>query len=155
MLKIWVNEVPETEDRMYIPVPGVYFDNTYEDSWIKTDFVRDIIKDVDKSELIDRDCVISPVLGAIPLFRIAGGTKAAILMKFNDEVIVNASSCGDNVAKWIASISKEKDLTIRLGHIMDFNGLDIEGVILNTGRSFSNVSEYLDAFMEVPDDWDS
>ena len=32
--------------------------------------------------------------------------------------IFNASTCGDNCAKWILEIGKQKDLTINLRHMM-------------------------------------
>ena len=40
--------------------------------------------------------------------------------------VCNASACGDNCAKWILKIGKEKDLTINLRHIMDFGEDDFE-----------------------------
>ena len=32
----------------------------------------------------------------------------------------NASTCGDNCAKFILELAKQKDVTINLRHIMDF-----------------------------------
>lgn len=51
----------------------------------------------------------------------------------NDRVF-NASVCGDNCAKWILQIAKQKDLTINLRHIMDFGEEPFAAKILNTGE---------------------
>lgn len=42
-----------------------YFDNVYEDEWIEDDFVKEMIKDVDKSTVISAHVIESPVFGAI------------------------------------------------------------------------------------------
>lgn len=39
-----------------------YFDNVYEDEWIEDDFVKEMIKDVDKSTVISAHVIESPVL---------------------------------------------------------------------------------------------
>ena len=64
--------------------------------------------------------------------------------------IFNASACGDNCAKWIRRIAKEKDLTINLQHIMDFSECeDFEAYILNTNKTVSSYQEYLDEAMAI------
>lgn len=145
MLKIWIGEL---NDNKYIETPSIYFDNVYEDAWMQDEFSKRVIKEIDQSELIDVDCVKSPVLGMIPITRIAGGSKTLILMKNDQEHIFNASSCGDNCAKWILDIAKEVDLTIRLGHIMEFPE-DIEAMILNTNTRVCGFGEYVREYLKV------
>lgn len=145
MLKIWIGNL---QDERYIDTPSVYFDNAYDDNWLRDAFAKEVIADIDQSELIDVDCVKSQVLGMIPITRIAGGTKTLILMKNDSEHIFNASSCGDNCARWILQIAEEKDLIIRLGHIMRFPD-SIEAIILNSGVEVKGYKQYVSEYLKV------
>ena len=91
-----------------------------------------MIKDIDGSEVVGPRLIDSPFLGAIPTERLSGGVKTLILMNFDNEHIFNASACGDNCAPWILRFGNEKELTIRLGYLMDFGKgrFDIEIVNL-------------------------
>lgn len=117
----------------YIVNPKMYFDNTYEDMWMATSLAKEIVKDVDKSELKSPNVVVSPVLGSIPVTRISGGSKTLIQIAFDGEHVFNASVCGDNCAKWLLQIGREKDIVVRLGHIMHFPEETFEIKIVNTG----------------------
>jgi hypothetical protein len=97
--------------------PPTYFDNRYEDEWITDPLSVRMIKDIDRSEVVGAHLIQSPVLGPIPVKDISGGVKTLILMAFDQSgKIFNASACGDNCAKWIVTLGKEKDLTINLHH---------------------------------------
>ena len=104
---------------------NVYFKNTYEPEWIESELAKRIIKDVDDSDVLSGECIKSPVLGQIPPERLSGGVKTLLLMLNEPDKIFNASTCGDNCAKWILEIGKQKDLTINLRHMMSF-GQDTE-----------------------------
>ena len=43
-----------------------------------------------------------------------------ILAKFEKNKIFNASTCGDNWAKWLLKIAETEDRTINLCHLMKF-----------------------------------
>lgn len=92
------------EDDREIRYTDSYFDNNYQDEWMEDEKVKQIIRDIDKSELVDVHIVLSPVLGAIPVTQISGGAKAVILMLKMPELLVHGNSCGDNCADWIARI---------------------------------------------------
>lgn len=141
MLKIHFGDM---ENEIYYP--PMFFDNRYEDEWITDPLTIDMIKDIDKSDVIGVHLIISPVLGPISLKEISGGVKTLILMAFDQSgKIFNASACGDNCAQWIVEIGKKKDLTITLHHIMDFSQVDdLEVLILNTGKLVKNFDEYLE-----------
>ena len=88
-------------------------------------------------------------MGPIPPVSIAGGTKTIILMKFdNTGKIFNASTCGDNCAKWIQKIAEEKDLTIRLGHFMDFSN-PINVKVMNTGEIITDDLDLLTVYHKI------
>ena len=115
MLQIYFGPMPEA-----IYNTEVYFKNTYEDEWLTDDFAREVIKKVDRSEVLDIHAVKSPVLGIIPPTQLSGGTKTLLLIKNRPDMVFNASNCGDNCAKFILKLAKEQDVTIHLRHIMDF-----------------------------------
>ena len=123
---------------------SVFFDNTYQDSWFQDDFTKRVIKDIDKGEILGPNCVTTKILGPIPPTKIAGGTKTILLMKFDNNHIFNASTCGDNCAKWILKIAKDKDLTINLRHIMNFGKKDFTAKILNNGKIITTQKEYVE-----------
>ena len=100
---------------------NVYFKNTYESEWLESDLARKMIKDVDHSDVLSGECIQSPVLGQIPPERLSGGVKTLLLILNEPDKIFNASTCGDNCAKWILEIAKEKDITINLRHMMGFD----------------------------------
>lgn len=55
MLNLYFGEMPEA-----IYNTNVYFNNTYKDNWITRPLTRDMIKAVDKSEVIDEKNIMSP-----------------------------------------------------------------------------------------------
>lgn len=133
MLKIFMGEM--SDDRVLYNV-DVYFNNQMNPEWLKTDLAKEIIKDIDKSELVSPFNVISPVFGSISTTKISGGSKALLLMMFQDSRIIDATNCGDNCAKWILKIAEEKekegkDLIINLHYLMDFGDESFNAVLLN------------------------
>ena len=131
MLNIYLGEMEQA-----IYYPPAYFDNQYEDEWITEPLSVEMIKDVDRSEVISPHLIESPVLGPISVKEISGGVKTLILLAFDQSgKVFNASACGDNCAKWILQIGKEKDLTINLRHLMI--------KILNTGDIVHNMEEFV------------
>ena len=146
MLKIVFGEV---EHGVYHP--PTYFDNQYEDHWITNPLSVEMIKDIDKSEVVGTHLIESPVLGPISTKEISGSVKTLILMAFDESVkIFNASACGDNCVKWIVEIGKRKDLTINLHHVMDFSSVPVfEAVMLNTGVVVHSYGEYLEEAIRI------
>lgn len=139
MLSIYLGKMDKA-----IYYPPVYFDNTYEDEWITDELSREMIRDVDRSEVMGAHLIESPVLGPISPKELSGGVKTLILMALDDkEQIFNASACGDNCAKWILKIGRMKNLTINLRHIMDFGEEPMEAKILNTGDMVHNMQEFI------------
>lgn len=147
MLYLWLgNEYPEN----VIHNIDVFFDSGYEDEWLTDPLVREMILDVDKSEVKGPHLIESPVLGPIAPSELSGGVKALICMLFDEEYIQDATNCGDNCAKWIQRISGKRDLTVRLGYIMDFTDDEyFDMVVMNTKRHVENYHDYVDACLEA------
>lgn len=123
----------------------LYFDYNYEPEWLDDPLVREMIKDVDKSEVISRNIINSPVLDEITPKELSGGVKTLILMLKEPDTVFYASNCGDNCAKWILEIANRQDLHITLGHIMEFGEPfgELEAVITNDNSKISTIKEYV------------
>ena len=123
---------------------NVYFKNTYESEWLESELAKKMIQDVDDSEVLGGECIKSPVLGQIPPERLSGGVKTLLLMLNEPDRIFNESTCGDNCAKWILEIAKQKDLTINLRHMMNFGkDTDFEIKIKNGGEVVHSMKELI------------
>lgn len=124
----------------------VWFNNQSEEGWLEDPFVREMIHDVDQSEVLGPYCIQSPVLGQIPPTELSGGVKALIIMYKTDR-IVYATACGDNCSKWIVEIGKRKDLTIYLEHIMKFPD-PLEAVCLDNGMQIQSDLDFRRCFVD-------
>ncbi|MBR4902282.1 MAG: DUF4869 domain-containing protein [Victivallales bacterium] len=132
----------DIEDAVYNT--AVFFKNDYEDNWIIEPLVKEMIHDIDHSEVIDGGVIDSPVLGKIPPVGLSGGVKTLILVLFEPKKIFNASTCGDNCAKWLLKIAEKEDRTINLRHIMDFGENKFEIYVQNTGTIVHSMKELTD-----------
>lgn len=129
------------EDAIYNT--SVYFKNTYQDEWITDELSVEMIKDVDKSVVIGPRLIESPVLGAISPKELSGGVKTLILINKDRNKIFNASTCGDNCAKWLLKIGETDDVIINLRHLMDFGSDEFEIEIMNTHQIVRNMKELI------------
>ena len=96
MLNIYFGDMPEA-----VYNTSVYFNYTYEDEWLTSDFAREVIKKIDKSDVKGPHAVESPE-------KLSGGTKTLLLMANDPEKVFNASTCGDNCAPFILKLAKKK-----------------------------------------------
>jgi hypothetical protein len=127
---------------------AVFFKNDYEDEWIVDPFVKEMIRDVDRSEVLDSGVIDSPVLGKIPPLNLSGGVKTLILVKFEPSRVFNASTCGDNCAKWLLRIAETEDRTVNLRHIMDFGEEPFAIRVLNNDSIVRNMTELTDVAID-------
>ena len=136
MLKIFYGDMKEA-----IYNTAAYFKYDYEDEWITEPFVKEMIKDVDQSIVLENGVIDSPVLGKIPPLGLSGGVKTLILVAFEKDKIFNASTCGDNCAKWLLKIAENEDRTIHLRHLMRFGPEPFTIHILNTDQIVHSTEE--------------
>lgn len=139
MLNVFLGTMPEA-----VYNTAIFFKNDYEDEWITDPLVKEMIRDVDKSEVLYSGVIDSPILGKIPPLSLSGGVKTLILVLFEPERVFNASTCGDNCAKWLLKIAETEDRTINLRHIMDFGKGSFSIRILNTGDVVHSMREFVD-----------
>lgn len=136
MLSVFFGDMPEA-----VYNTASYFKFDYEDAWIVDPFVKDLIWQIDKSVVLDSGVIDSPILGKIPPTGLSGGIKTLILVKFHKETVFNASTCGDNCAKWLLKIAEEEDRTVNLRHLMDFGESPFTIRILNTNQIVHSMKE--------------
>lgn len=138
LLSIFFGDMPEA-----IYNTSVYFKNQYKEKWITDELSVEMIKSVDRSEVLDVNAIKSPVLGIISPVGLSGGVKTLILIANDKKHIFNASTCGDNCSRWILKIAENRDVTINLRHIMDFGKKKFKIKILNTDEIVTNMEELL------------
>lgn len=133
MLNVYFGDMPDA-----IYDTSMYFRNTYLDSWLEDPFAQEMIKGVDKATVIGPSIVQSPVLGMVPPTQLSGGVKTLLLVYNVPDKVFNASTCGNNCARWLLKIAKrrepEGDVTINLRHLMDFGGRRFSIRVLNSGN---------------------
>lgn len=138
MLNVYFGDMPEA-----IYNTAVYFKNTYDDKWIISALGREMIQDVDRSKVVSASLIESPVLGAISPLQLSGGVKTLLLIANDRKHVFNASTCGDNCAKWILKMAEDKKIVINLRHMMDFGNADFKIRILNNNVIARNMYELL------------
>lgn len=121
----------------------MYFDNTYQDEWLEDENVKQIIKDIDRSDVLSPSCIQSPVLGQIPVTSISGGAKTLICLLKDDEAYIDLVNCGENCEDWIVKIGQMKDIKFSLsGCDLVFKNKPIMGVCLNNNTVMNNWKEW-------------
>ena len=129
----------ETEDMQYGPS---WFKYNYRPEWLKDPFVQEMIRDVDDSEYIDGLVINSPVLGPIPPERLSGGVKTLIMIYKRPDLVFDATSCGQNCAKWLGKIGEREDVRVVLEYLMDFEE-PFEIMVENEARMINSRRDYL------------
>ena len=118
------NEVYNTE---------MFFENQYDRSWVTDEFAQRIIRDIDDSEVIGPDTIQNGIFGTFGSNDLSAGVKTLLLMKNLPNRIFNISNCGDNCAKYILELAKDRDIKVTLHHVMDF-GETFELKVINEKR---------------------
>lgn len=143
MLNVYFGDMPGA-----IFNTALYFKNTYRDSWITNPLSVQMIKDVDKSDVVSESVIESPVLGSITPLALSGGVKTLMLVNFDRKHVFNASTCGDNCAKWLLKIAEKRRVVINLHHVMDFGKGPFKIKVLNNGKIVKNMDELLTATVD-------
>ena len=129
----------------YVHNPDAFFDNACEDRWLESPQTKQMVLDIDGSEVINPSLVISPVLGPISPDRLSGSVKTLILVANDPSHVFNISVCGDDCAPWLLWIGSQKDVLVRLGRLMHFSGEPFEIRLANTGEVVHSQKELVRA----------
>ncbi len=128
MLRIYFGSLP---DEIYNT--GMYYDNQYDKSWVTDDLAREIIRDIDSSEVIGPDLIQNDIFGTFPSTELSGGVKTLLLIKNKPHKVFNITNCGDNCAKYLLRLAENRDIKVTLHHAMDF-GTDFSVKVINEGK---------------------
>ena len=109
MLNIYFGDMPEA-----IYNTSVYFRNTYKDKWITTELSREMIRDIDKSEVLSETLIQSPIFGPMPPTQLSGGVKTLMLIAYDRNHIF---------------------------HLMDFGEGEFKIRVMNTNKIVRNMAE--------------
>lgn len=124
----------------YVDNPKFWFDNNGGRHYVTGSMEREIIADIDGSEVLSENAVINPIFGGIPIQKISTTSKTVILVKNLPDKIFNGSRMGDNAAPWLLKIGDMQDVTIRLGYLMQFK----EPFTIRIDNDGSIVTSWLD-----------
>ncbi len=136
MLKIFFGE---KEDVMNGPS---WFRFNYKEEWLADPLVSQMMQEIDKSYYKGGRLIESDVLGPIPPEKLSGGLQTLISIYKRPDIIFNATSCGENCAKWLLEIGKKQDVTINLRYFMPFDEENIEIMIINENTIVRNIDDY-------------
>ena len=126
-----------------------WFKYNYLPDWLKDPFVQEMIEDVDHSKYVDGLVIDSPVLGPIPPERLSGGVQTLIMIYERPDLVFDATSCGQNCAKWLLQTGARKDVTVNLKYLMPFDAFEpFEIHILNEDVMVRDHAAYLRAAIE-------
>jgi hypothetical protein len=114
-----------------------YFKGSFEEEWFDDPLVREMILDIDKSEVESFMRIKSPVFDYINYDGLSGGVKTLIMMYKLPGFIARSTAMGDNCAKWIIKISELVDCSMTFEHGLVFG----EGIF-----DYSPFRVYIDNF---------
>ena len=141
MLSVFFGDREDVIDNPEDYFNGMHALGTY--SFMSDPLIKAIISDVDQSEVLDNCLIKSPVLGLIPPMMLSGGVKTLIDIYLEPDEVFNASYCGNNCAKWILKIAENQDITIRLGHTMNFGEQPFKIRIENNGLIVTKMYDFV------------
>ena len=122
----------------------MFYENQYDRNWVMDDFAKEIIKDIDSSEVIAPDLIKNDVFGSFSSTELSAGVKTLLLIKNMPNKIFNISNCGDNCAKYLLKLAEDSDIKVTLHHAMDF-GKNFSVKVINEGKrkEINDATEFL------------
>lgn len=146
MLKIYFGHI---EDELHIA--DGWFDNQLDDAYYCTAFSKRVIKEIDKSDVINESMVMSPILGGIPITSVSSGAKGLIVMKYTDQS-VNLVSIGDNCIPLLIEIISDNPerclVSSRFVSLYEY-GWNEKILVLNNNTIVNNHMELLKTYLDI------
>ena len=130
----------------------MYFKSYKKKFWFDMPEVVSVIKEIDKTEVVEGDLLRSPVFGLMSADGLSTGCKAVILTLVQSDAVVRASGCGDNCGAPLYELSKTRDIHIWLQYTMDFP-YDVELIFPDSGFHAHNRPEYVDEMIRIKEEF--
>lgn len=131
---------PDYDDKNWVMYPGIYFDHLLDLSILQDPFVKKLVADIDKSDVIVQNVIISPIFGPIPPKQLSGGVKTLIVLYAQNKPVTGLSLSNSTITS-LLSIAQQKDITIYLGHPLDFDR-DFEAVCIDNCALIHNQRDF-------------
>ena len=123
--------------------PEAVFRNRYQEAWFDDEIVRKMVRDIDRTIVQSRHCMLSPVLGQIPPAMLSGGVKSLIMLYKTDWYYPDLINFGENCEGWLSWVFESRDV-VKVscsGFDLQFLG-GIRGVCENDGTQICNSDDW-------------
>lgn len=122
-------------------------------SFIQSDFAKRVIKEIDKSEVMDNGMINSSALGIIPPSVLSGGAKALFMLHELEDIIMPINFMGDNCLVFLKEILEFKSITICMGYLNDLFDYGInEMFIVNSNKIVRDGKSFAYEFLTAEED---
>ncbi|MBQ7583930.1 MAG: DUF4869 domain-containing protein [Lachnospiraceae bacterium] len=127
-----------------------WFKANFEPVWMADPFVTEMIRDIDRSEYKGGNLIESEVLGPISPRELSGGVQTLICIFKRPDLVFDATSCGQNCARWLLEIGRREDVKVMLEYYISFGDLaPFEIQIANTGVVVDKDPDYTYAALDL------
>ena len=150
MLNIYLDNCREELPKKFESYVSQYFDEVYESEWFSDEFVKRIIRQIDKSEVVGVGSSINiynDVLGNFPPQNLSSGCKGLILL-LKEDIAINGDRLGDNCMELLLEIAQNKDIFISLSHTPPFPN-EFDAYIINKKQYVKTRKEFHSAMIDV------
>ena len=146
MLHVHVGSLPNE-----VKSPRQLFKARFDTELLMTDWSRYVVRTIDKSEVFDRNVIISPVLGGIPPDMLSTGCKVLLMMKYMGDYVFRASNMGENCWPLLKDICDERDILVTMMSLTGIfkGGGFTEAVIENSGVVCHSALDFCKRFIEL------
>lgn len=124
--------------------PLAYFRNHRKVDWFNDPFIREIIKDIDKAEVIRDEAILKENGRGITPEQLAGGTQTLICIYKNPDTMFYGEPMGDNCVPFLMRIAEQYDINLLLEHFMDFRKEDYNQFMVD--GKIMDYQSYLEEF---------
>jgi hypothetical protein len=126
-----------------------FFENIWRAEWFDDPLVKEMVKGVDKSEVVEGEFIRDYTGKAMSPLGLSGGVKALIMLYKEPNVLLDGNTMGDNCGPWLAEIGKKVDCYITLGYDMGFcvdicDKSPFQCKIINLDKITETFEEYYD-----------
>lgn len=123
--------------------PDADFGGLFLEEWLDDPLVQEMIEDIDKSKVLSRHCIQSPMLGQIAPSYLSGGVKTLIMLLKSPDYYVDIMVCGENCVKWFKNIAEHQELHIALS-TFDLTYIDVVLECVNDGGIIDSKDKWWD-----------
>lgn len=112
--------------------------------WFNDDFVKRMVRSVDRSEVISAYSIASPYIGIINYNELSSGVKNLVIAYKTDRPI-QSRWMGKNCINWLMRIAEEKDVYLTINHALEFESYgNFKAKVLNENADIKEINSLAD-----------